>query len=157
MKRRFFKTKKVCPYYQRYREVAKPILETRTKIYADKTDIAYNRVTVRNQKTRWGSCSSLGNINLNYKLILLPQSIADYIIVHELCHRVHMNHSQRFWSLVEQFVPDYKMQIKELRKIESVTRMDVRRLIKAQDHYPADATTLMKRESDMDPSSQRSL
>ena len=72
----------------------------------------YNRVSIRNQKTRWGSCSRKANLNFNYKLLHLPAEIRDYIIVHELCHLKELNHSKNFWNLVAQTVPNYR----ELRK-----------------------------------------
>lgn len=67
----------------------------------------WNKITIKNQKTRWGSCSKRGNLNFNYKIALLPQKMADYIIVHELCHLGQFNHSQKFWNLVAKAMPDY--------------------------------------------------
>ena len=73
------------------------------------------RVSIKNQKTRWGSCSRKGNLNFNYKIILAPEYIADYIIAHELCHLMEFNHSKDFWRLVARTVPDYKKVINEIR------------------------------------------
>ena len=84
-----------------------------TQIYKFKI----NRITVRNQKTRWGSCSKQGNLSFNYRITLLPESLAEYIIVHEICHLGEFNHSKKFWSLVEQTIPDYKEKRKALKKI----------------------------------------
>jgi len=78
----------------------------------------YNKVTVRDQKTRWGSCSSKGNLNFNYKILFLKEELQDYIIVHELCHLKEMNHSSRFWSLVAKTLPNYKLLRQELRDQE---------------------------------------
>jgi predicted metal-dependent hydrolase len=73
------------------------------------------RISVRDQRSRWGSCSKKGNLNFNYRIVLLPPKVADYIIVHELCHLGEFNHSKRFWGLVAKAVPDYKQLKKELR------------------------------------------
>jgi predicted metal-dependent hydrolase len=82
------------------------------KIYKFK----FNNINIKNQKTRWGSCSKKGNLNFNYKIILLPPKIADYIIVHELCHLGEFNHSKRFWNLVGKTVPDYHKIKDDLKK-----------------------------------------
>jgi len=78
------------------------------KIYGFK----YNKIFVKNQKTRWGSCSRNGNLNFNFKILFLPEELRDYIIVHELCHLGEFNHSQNFWNLVAQTFPNFK----EIRK-----------------------------------------
>jgi predicted metal-dependent hydrolase len=72
----------------------------------------YNKINIRNQKTRWGSCSKKGNLNFNYRILFLPKDVAKYIIAHELCHLKQFNHSRKFWQLVEQTIPNYI----ELRK-----------------------------------------
>ena len=73
-----------------------------------------NSISIKNQKTRWGSCSSKGNLSFNYKILFLPVHLADYIIVHELCHLKEMNHSHRFWSLVAEKIGDHKIRRKEI-------------------------------------------
>jgi len=80
----------------------------RAEYFAGILHVTYGRITIRNQKTRWGSCSSTGNLNFNCLLMLTPPNVIDYIVVHELCHRLEMNHSKRFWALVESVLPDYK-------------------------------------------------
>jgi len=77
---------------------------------------AYNRVGVKNQKTRWGSCSKKGNLNFNYKIIRLPEYLTDYLVVHELCHLKEFNHSGKFWELVGQTMPNYKKLRRQLHR-----------------------------------------
>ena len=79
--------------------------------------ITFGRITVRNQKTRWGSCSEKGNLNFNYLLYFLPEELLDYVVVHELAHRRHMNHSGEFWAEVGKYFPEYKECRKKLKKI----------------------------------------
>ena len=87
---------------------AMEVLPKRAAHYAKLLGVDYGRITIRNQRTRWGSCSSKGNLNFNCLLMLTPEDVYDYVVVHELCHRREMNHSKRFWSLVESVLPDYK-------------------------------------------------
>lgn len=79
-------------------------------------DLAYSRLTVRGQSTRWGSCSSSQSISLNYKLLFLPPSLVDYVLIHELCHTVHMNHSKAFWQLVKRYYPNLDQAKADLKK-----------------------------------------
>ncbi len=95
---------------------AREIFPERVEYYAKKMGISYGRITIREQKTRWGSCSSKGNLNFNWKLTLMPPDILDYVVVHELAHRREMNHSRAFWKIVEQMLPDYKERRKRLRE-----------------------------------------
>ena len=87
----------------------------RVAYFAKQIGATYGRITIRNQKTRWGSCSSKGNLNFNCLLMLAPSEVIDYVVVHELCHRKEMNHSKAFWSEVEKVLPDYKAQVKWLK------------------------------------------
>jgi hypothetical protein len=79
--------------------------------------ITYGRISVRDQKTRWGSCSSKGNLNFNYRLYYMPQHLMDYVIIHELSHRKQMNHSKLFWAEVQKYCPNYKKCVNELKNV----------------------------------------
>jgi hypothetical protein len=92
------------------------VLKQKTEYYARIIGVDYGRITIRHQKTRWGSCSSKGNINYNCMLMLVPDEIQDYVVVHELCHRLHMNHSPEFWAEVAKVIPDYKQRRKWLKE-----------------------------------------
>ena len=97
-------------------ERAKVIIADRVRYYAPKIGVTYNRITIRCQRTRWGSCSSKGNLNFNCLLALFPSEIIDSIVVHELCHRKQMNHSAQFWAEVEAVLPDYRESRKWLKE-----------------------------------------
>jgi len=83
-------------------------LEERLPLFASVMGVSYGRVSIRDQRTRWGSCSGKGNLNFNWKLSLVPDEILDYVVVHELAHRIEMNHSANFWREVEKILPDYR-------------------------------------------------
>lgn len=87
----------------------------RVRHYAPYVGVSYGRITIRNQKTRWGSCSAKGNLNFNCLLMLAPPEVRDYVVVHELCHRLEMNHSSRFWAHVEKVLPNYRIHMKWLK------------------------------------------
>lgn len=98
------------------RERIQTFIEEKVSYYASVMGVSYGRITMRNQKTRWGSCSSKGNLNFNCLLMLAPSEILDYVVVHELCHRKQMNHSKAFWLEVEKVLPDYKESIEWLKE-----------------------------------------
>lgn len=101
---------------RRYMEIARDIFTRKTAYYASVMNVTYGRISIREQKTRWGSCSSKGNLNFNWRLIFAPEEVLDYIVVHELAHRREMNHSPAFYRIVESVLPDYKKDQKWLRE-----------------------------------------
>lgn len=101
---------------ERLAEEAAAYLPLRVRYYAEKMSVSYGRITIRNQRTRWGSCSRKGNLNFNCLLMLMPEDVIDYVVVHELCHRIEMNHSKRFWDQVARVLPDYRSQKDWLRQ-----------------------------------------
>lgn len=101
--------------YERLKKLALGLAQARLDHFNNFYKLAYKKITIRNQTTRWGSCTSNGTLSFNYRIVLLDQAAADYIIVHELCHVAQMNHSAKFWALVEQTVPGYKVIRKKLR------------------------------------------
>lgn len=90
-------------------------LPQRVSHFAAIIGVTYGRVTIRNQVSRWGSCSAKGNLNFNCLLMLTPSDVIDYVVVHELCHRKEMNHSPKFWNEVEKVLPNYKSSRKWLK------------------------------------------
>jgi predicted metal-dependent hydrolase len=104
--------------YIHHKELARILVKKRLEYFNQFYNFKFGRISIRNQKTRWGSCSRAGNLNFNYKISRLPQNLADYVVVHELCHLRELNHSPRFWSLVAQTIPDYLKIRKELRYSE---------------------------------------
>ena len=97
-------------------EEALKVIPARVEYFAKVIGVTYGKITIRNQKTRRGSCSSKGNLNFNCLLMLAPPEVLDYVVVHELCHRKQMNHSKAFWSEVEKVLPDYKEARKWLKE-----------------------------------------
>ncbi|MEY4602352.1 MAG: hypothetical protein RL292_293 [Candidatus Parcubacteria bacterium] len=102
--------------YLAYKEKARVLTTERLEHFNSFYRFKIGRISIKNTKTRWGSCSRKGNLNFNYKIALLPAHHADYIIVHELCHLGQFNHSKKFWALVEETIPDYLKIHTELKK-----------------------------------------
>lgn len=92
------------------------LVTQRAAYYAGLMGVSYGRISMRNQKTRWGSCSSDGNLNFNCRLLFVPPELVDYVVVHELAHRRHMNHSPAFWQEVERYLPDYRDRRERLKQ-----------------------------------------
>ena len=106
--------------YLKHKEMAHGLAKAKLEKFNEVYKFKYSQIIIRNQKTRWGSCSRNGNINFNYKIATIPERLADYIVVHELCHLGEFNHSPRFWSLVAKTIPNYLNLRKELKEIRSL-------------------------------------
>jgi hypothetical protein len=116
-KRRILKLKSpLTRFTNKKREEARIFVENKISYFNKFYNFEINRVAIKNTKSRWGSCSSKKNLNFNYKIIYLRPELADYLIVHELCHLGELNHSKRFRALVEKTIPDYTKVNMELRK-----------------------------------------
>ena len=100
---------------RRYRKTARTKFEQRVAYYHKITGGHFTSITIRDQKSRWGSCSSSGTLSFNYRLIFAPAIVLDYVVVHELCHLTHMNHSKDFWNMVAAVMPDYQIHRQWLR------------------------------------------
>lgn len=103
-----------------YRDVKNEVeifVQDRVNYFNQFYNFNYNRICIRNHKSKWGSCSNKGNLNFNYRILFLPPNLADYIIVHEMCHLGEMNHSAKFWQLVAKVVPEHKKHRRELKRI----------------------------------------
>ena len=107
-------------YQEQFVKIAVPIIQN----YAKKHKLIYNKLTIKNQKTIWGSCSAKNNINLNYMLLQAPINSINYVIIHELCHTIYKNHAQDFWHLVKSIMPDYKIHQKWLKNFSIRTRLN---------------------------------
>ena len=94
--------------YLKYKNEAYNLICKRVEYFNNAYGYKFNKINIKNQRTRWGSCSKKGNLNFNYKIFFLPERIRDYIIVHELCHLKEFNHSYKFWDLVKKTYPDYR-------------------------------------------------
>ncbi len=91
-----------------YFKAAQEYFPKRVEYYANLLNVTIGRITIREQKTRWGSCSSKGNLNFNWRLMLAPEEVRDYVVLHEVAHRKEMNHSEDFWEIVGTTMPDYE-------------------------------------------------
>lgn len=105
-------------HYLENKAAARELTLARLAHFNQHYNFTWKRVAIRNQRRCWGSCSSLKNLNFNYKILFLPPPLRDYIIVHELCHLAELNHGQSFWDLVEQTIPGYKKLVLELKAID---------------------------------------
>ena len=101
---------------KKLKKEARNHLASLTEYWAEKIGVSYGRISIRGQKTRWGSCSSKGNLNYNYLLMFCPDEVIEYVVIHELCHRIYMNHSKRFWEKIEEFCPNYRQARKWIKQ-----------------------------------------
>ena len=101
--------------YLKYKAQALELAKERIEYFNQFYRFKFNKISIKKQKTRWGSCSKKDNLNFNYKIALIPQKSADYIIIHELCHLKEFNHSRNFWNLVAKIIPDYRKIRKEIK------------------------------------------
>lgn len=99
-----------------YMRIAYDALKERLDYFCKITGLTYNTMKIKEQKTRWGSCSKKGNLNFNWKLIMSPQWVIDYVVVHEICHLRYLNHSKQYWELVSLYMPNYKNAQEWLKK-----------------------------------------
>ncbi len=111
--------------YSVNKEAARMLVHERVRhfmqYYGPHHNISIGKIAIRNQRSRWGSCSKKGNLNFNYKLIFLSPVLQDYIIVHEICHIKEFNHAKAFWSLVGETIPEWKKLRNELKKVGQIT------------------------------------
>lgn len=103
--------------YRAHKELARALVGEKLAHFNELYHFTYNRVVIKNSKTRWGSCSANKNLNFNYKIVFLPPGLQDYLVVHELCHLGELNHSAAFWELVSRAIPEYQKLRAQLRKI----------------------------------------
>ena len=103
--------------YEKYKEQTRSLVLQKINEYNYFYHFNFGKIAIRNQRSRWGSCSKKGNLNFNYRLALLPDELVNYVVVHELCHLGEFNHSKDFWNLVAQTIPNHVYLRKELHKI----------------------------------------
>lgn len=121
-RRRRLPSKRKVEHYRATKEVARAAILARLVELNASYGFIYKKVAIRNQRSRWGSCSKAGNLNFNYAILALPPHLMDYVIVHELCHLSIFNHSRAFWDLVAQALPNYQTLRAELRQYGHLLR-----------------------------------
>lgn len=113
--------KKAQEEYEQKRDEARLIISDRVARFAQKLGVSYNKISIRDQRTRWGSCSRSGNLSFSYRIAFLSDRYLDYVIVHELGHRLYFDHSRKFWNAVGSIIPDYKNIRKEMAQMRENT------------------------------------
>lgn len=124
--RRVRRTQAHITHYTEHKERARALIHERLEYWNAFYGVTYGRVAIRDQRTRWGSCSRSGNLNFSYKLYFLPLPLVDYVVVHELCHLIEFNHSAAFWEQVARAVPEYRARKALLREISLHAHFEVR-------------------------------
>ncbi len=107
-------------HYAEHKERAREVIHERLSHWNQFYGLTYGRVAIRNTRSRWGSCSTKGNLNFNYKLVFLPEYLIDYVVVHELCHLIEFNHSKTFWDHVARAIPDHRERIASLKQVNGI-------------------------------------
>ena len=108
--------------YEKYVDDARMLITRKVEHFSTLYKQRYNKISIKNQKTCWGSCSKRRNLNFNYKILFLPERVQDYVVAHEICHLAELNHSKKFWGLLAQTIPDYKQVRRELKKYRVVNK-----------------------------------
>ena len=121
LSRKFYLSRRALPkaeivFTEWYREQARAVVSERVNLYAARHGFTYRKIRITSARTRWGSCSSMGNLNFTWRLVMAPPEVVDYVVVHELAHLRVNNHSKEFWKQVERIMPDYKQRLKWLKK-----------------------------------------
>ncbi len=121
LSRKFYLSRRALPkaesvFTEWYREQARAVISERVKLYAARHGFTYRKIRITSARTRWGSCSSMGNLNFTWRLVMAPPEVIDYVVVHELAHLRVNNHSKEFWNQVERIMPDYKQRLKWLKE-----------------------------------------
>ena len=121
LSRKFYLSRRVLPkaesvFTEWYREQAWAVISERVKLYAAKHGFKYRKIRITSARTRWGSCSSMGNLNFTWRLVMAPPDVIDYVVVHELAHLRVNNHSKEYWNQVERILPDYKRRRRWLKE-----------------------------------------
>lgn len=125
---RIFRRRKKAPRrtpgrtsYEAHKEQARELVHARLTYWRGVHPFEHGQVRIKNHRRAWGSCSSKKNLNFNWRLVALPPELADYVVLHELCHTVHLNHSQDFWDLVSRFLPHHRLLRLQIRQYTMTT------------------------------------
>lgn len=116
-RKKYIKRPKINVHYQNHKITAQQLVTQQLEKFNQFYKFNYFKITIRDQKTRWGSCSTKGNLNFNYRIVYLEPALIEYVVVHEMCHLKEFNHSKRFWELVAQTIPNYKTLRKTLKSL----------------------------------------